>query len=309
MYPFRRILSVMGEIWNSQHFKDGISEIWWDLLSSIHDWAGLLHLLIWYLHNLFEIAILLSICTSIYNTCLWQVYVIYCLTTASLASSKGLQVCNETLEYMISGPCSLWESISIQELRHAFSFTMSTKVLGTVNMCQSFEYLKEEVMCVLLHLDIFNASEKSFRSDGNYEREMRMTICPIWFIASVWSRDKRIYVLRYKFMYNPPVSKKIAVLKVLKSIKSSIIRINLTKEQIILVEYLNVVTFFSRSPSSRKWINRGQGVVKKLCLTDQLPVFVNKDLLKHRHTQLFTYCVVYIVLFTYVATFELQGQN
>lgn len=85
-------------------------------------------------------------------------------------------------------------------------------------------------MCVLLYFDIFNVLEKLFYSDGNYEREMRMIICLIWFIVLVWSRDKRIYVLRYKFMYNFLVSKKIVVLKVLKSIKSSVIRINLIKE-------------------------------------------------------------------------------
>lgn len=72
---------------------------------------------------------------------------------------------------------------------------MPTKMLGTGNICQSLEYLKEKVMFMLSHPDISNASEKLFCGDGNYERKMRMTICPIWFTASVGSRCKRIYVL------------------------------------------------------------------------------------------------------------------
>lgn len=81
---------------------------------------------------------------------------------------------------------------------------ISTRCLAQLNICQSFEYFKEEVMLMLLHLDIFNASEKSFCSDGNYEREMRRKIWPIWFIASLGNRGERMYALRYKFMHNPP---------------------------------------------------------------------------------------------------------
>lgn len=47
MSQISRILSVMGQMWSSQQFKDGIFEIWWDFLGSVHDKAASLHLSIW----------------------------------------------------------------------------------------------------------------------------------------------------------------------------------------------------------------------------------------------------------------------
>lgn len=171
----------MREIWNNLFFKEGIFETWWGFLSSIHDRTGPLYVSSWHLHNLSK---LLQNPHFTVNTCLQQLYIVYCLATARRAS---LKIPSPSLKHR-----GLWPVLSrtvhfcfyLRANTCVFLIIKPARVAGTVNICQ-LENLKVKVMFALLHINIFNPSEKSFWSDGNYERVMRMMICPIWFTALV----------------------------------------------------------------------------------------------------------------------------
>lgn len=115
---------------------------------------------------------------------------------ASLKGEPGIHDLWPTL------PLRVYFSVSFKNSNtEHFLLWCLPRCLAQLNICQSFECLKE-VTFMLLPLDIFNASEKSFCSGRNYRRKMRRTIWPIWLLVSLGSRGKRIPCIEIKFMQN-----------------------------------------------------------------------------------------------------------